>query len=48
MVDGKRVDTNSDVAAIIGEKRPGDSVKITIVRGDTPMTVTVKLAKRPS
>ncbi|MEY2442029.1 MAG: hypothetical protein QOJ46_1455 [bacterium] len=46
-VDGKPVRTNADVADIIGRKRPGDSVAITIVRGNEPREVTVKLAKRP-
>jgi len=46
-VDGKRVRTNADVAQIIGRKRPGDKVKVTIVRGDKPRTVTVTLTKRP-
>jgi S1-C subfamily serine protease len=47
-IDGKRVRTSQGVAEIIGTKRPGDSVKIDVLRGDTPKTVTVKLAKRPS
>jgi S1-C subfamily serine protease len=46
-VDGKPVKTNSDVADLIGAKRPGDSVRITILRDGKPRTVTVKLGKRP-
>ncbi len=46
-IDGKRVKTNADVAELIGKKRPGDSVEITVVRGGEPQTKTVKLAKRP-
>jgi S1-C subfamily serine protease len=46
-VDGKHVKTNADVADLIGAKRPGDSVRIAILRDGRPRTVTVKLAKRP-
>jgi S1-C subfamily serine protease len=46
-IDGKRTKTNSDVAELIGKKRPGDRVEITLVREGEPRTVTVKLAKRP-
>jgi S1-C subfamily serine protease len=47
-IDGKRVKSSEDVADVIGTKRPGDSVKIVVLRGDDPKTVTVKLGKRPS
>jgi S1-C subfamily serine protease len=46
-VDGKRVKTNSDVAELIGAKRPGDTVKIEVVRGDDTRTLSVKLGRRP-
>ena len=46
-VDGKKVETNSDVAEQIGKKRPGDKVALTVVRGGEPRTVTVTLTKRP-
>jgi len=46
-IDGERVKTNADVAELIGAKRPGDSVKITVLRGDDEQTVTVRLGKRP-
>jgi len=46
-IDGKPVKTNNDVAELIGAKRPGDSVKITVSRGDDRRTVTVRLGKRP-
>ena len=46
-IDGKRVRTNAGVASIIGAKRPGDTVKLTVVGGGEPRTVSVKLAKRP-
>jgi S1-C subfamily serine protease len=47
-IDGKRVKSSEDVADVIGTKRPGDSIKIVVLRGDDPKTLTVKLGKRPS
>ena len=47
-IDGKQVKSSEDVADVIGTKRPGDSVKIVVLRGDDPKTLTVKLGKRPS
>ncbi len=47
-IDGKPVKTNSDVAALIGAKRPGDKVRIEVLRGDQKQTITVTLGKRPS
>jgi S1-C subfamily serine protease len=46
-VDGKHVKTNADVADLIGNKRPGDRVTLTIVRGGKSQPITVTLAKRP-
>ena len=43
-IDGKRVRTNAGVATIIGTRRPGDSVEITVVRGGEPQTKPVTLA----
>jgi S1-C subfamily serine protease len=47
-IDGKQVKSSEDVADVIGTKRPGDTVKIVVLRGDDPKTLTVKLGKRPS
>jgi S1-C subfamily serine protease len=47
-IDGKRVRTSAGVAKIVGAKRPGDSVRIGILRDGKRKTVTVKLAKRPN
>ncbi|HEV7804740.1 MAG TPA: trypsin-like peptidase domain-containing protein [Solirubrobacteraceae bacterium] len=46
-IDGKRVRSADDVAQIVGTKRPGDSVDVEIMRGDSVKTVKVKLGKRP-
>jgi S1-C subfamily serine protease len=46
-IDGKAVTSNDDVSSQIGERNPGDSVKIAILRDGKRKTLTVKLAKRP-
>jgi S1-C subfamily serine protease len=46
-VDGKRVRTPDDVAAVIAENAPGDEVEVVYFRGDDRRTATVKLAERP-
>ncbi len=47
-IDGKVVRTSEGVSRIITAKRPGDSIKMTIVRGRDTKTVTVRLGKRPA
>jgi S1-C subfamily serine protease len=47
-VDGKPVATPSDVAAAIGDDKPGDQVTIEFYRGREKRTVTVTLADRPA
>jgi S1-C subfamily serine protease len=47
-VDGKKVRTNDDVAALIGDHRPGERVGLEIIRDGTRRTVSVKLGRRPS
>jgi S1-C subfamily serine protease len=47
-VDGRKVGDPDDVSAAIGKKQPGDTVRITVYRGNDKKTVEVKLGKRPS
>jgi S1-C subfamily serine protease len=47
-VDGKKVRTNDDVAALIGDHRPGERVGLEIIRDGTRRTVSVKLGRRPT
>ncbi|MBI5309437.1 MAG: PDZ domain-containing protein, partial [Actinobacteria bacterium] len=47
-IDGKEVKGSEDVAAKVLEKQPGDSVKITIVRGKKTTSVNAKLGSRPN
>jgi S1-C subfamily serine protease len=47
-VDGKSVRSPEDVAAAIGDHKPGDTVKIEYYRGGDKKTATVKLGNRPN
>jgi putative serine protease PepD len=47
-LDGKSIDTASQLRAAINAHRPGDSVSLTYRRGGQSHTVTVKLANRPA
>jgi S1-C subfamily serine protease len=46
--DGQAVDSVDRLRDIIGEKKPGDSVKLGIYRGTKHLTVTVELGRQPS
>jgi S1-C subfamily serine protease len=47
-VDGKPVRTPEDIAAAIGDNKPGDPVTIQYFRGHTKRTATVTLTNRPA
>jgi putative serine protease PepD len=47
-LDNTTVASQSDLSAVIGAKHPGDSMKVTYVRGGKTATVTVQLTSRPS
>ena len=47
-LDNTTVTSQSDLSALIGTKHPGDSMKVTYIRGGKTATVTVKLTSRPS
>jgi len=47
-VDGKAVASSDDLATAIADKKPGDSVKLQIVRARKPKTITVTLGNRPA
>jgi S1-C subfamily serine protease len=47
-IDGKPVKTNSEVAELISAKRPGDKVRIDVLRDKQRKTITVTLGKRPT
>jgi S1-C subfamily serine protease len=46
--DGKTITSSDQLAQLVSSHKPGDKVKVEIVRKKAPQTVTVTLAKRPS
>ena len=46
-VDGKPVNSPTDVANLVGLRNPGQKIAVGIVRGHTRRTVTVTLGERP-
>jgi S1-C subfamily serine protease len=47
-MDGKTITTSTGLADVIGSKKPGDKVDITVLRGGKRKTLTVKLGTRPN
>jgi putative serine protease PepD len=47
-VDGRAVAEPSDIAAAIEDRRPGDSVRIEVLRGGERESLTVELGTRPA
>jgi len=47
-VDGRQVTQDVDLPDLIGQKGPGEKVRLEVVRGRDRRTVTVTLARRPS
>jgi len=46
-VDGKGIGDQADLIAAIGNKRPGDEVRLRVIRAKGPKKLTVTLAERP-
>ena len=47
-IGGEAVTTSEDVASAVGERKPGDSVKVGVRRGGDERTIDVKLGTRPA
>ena len=47
-VNGHQIRSDTDLANAIANKKKGDKVELTVVRGNTTKTVTVTLADRPA
>ncbi|HEY7019260.1 MAG TPA: trypsin-like peptidase domain-containing protein [Gaiellaceae bacterium] len=47
-VDGSSLYSIEQLRDVIGDKQPGDHVKLTVYRGDQQRSVTVKLGREPS
>lgn len=45
-IDGRAVKEWGDVLAVVGAKKPGDHLALTLVRGGTPMAFDITLARR--
>jgi 2-alkenal reductase len=46
--DGKTITTSDQLAQLVAGHKPGDKVKVAIVRKKTDKTLTVTLGKRPA
>jgi S1-C subfamily serine protease len=46
-IDGRSIDDDNDLGIIIGNKRPGETATLEIVRDGERQTIEVKLAERP-
>jgi len=46
-IDGRPIESSEDVAAAIDAKKPGDRVKVEVIREGEPETLEVELGKRP-
>ena len=46
-IDGRPVEEDTDLGIIIGNKRPGETVTLEVVRDGEKRTIDVKLAERP-
>ena len=44
--DGKKLNSVTDLQAVLAKKKPGDTVKLKIKRGDKTLELKVKLGKR--
>jgi S1-C subfamily serine protease len=47
-VDGEKVKSADDVSTLISKHKPGDTIKLEILRDGTRRTVSVKLGRRPT
>jgi putative serine protease PepD len=47
-LDGKTISDESDLSAVIGSKKPGDTMRVTYVRGGKTAAATVTLGAQPS
>jgi putative serine protease PepD len=47
-VAGRHVIDPSDISAAVGQRRPGDTVSVTVQRAGAPLKIQVKLGQRPA
>ncbi len=46
-IDGGKISSAGDVSAAVRKHKPGDEIKVTVVRGTERQTLTVRLGERP-
>jgi S1-C subfamily serine protease len=47
-IDGKQIQDESDLARVISQHKPGDKIKVTVLRGTAELTLDVTLGERPT
>jgi S1-C subfamily serine protease len=47
LIDGQRIRSSQTVVAVVGKKKPGETVTLTVLRGETNLELEIELAKRP-
>ncbi len=47
-LDGKKVSSIEELSEVVGAKKPGEKMAVTVLRGGQEKTVTVTLGKRPA
>lgn len=47
-IDGREIDSQTALADLIGQHRPGDEVRLTVLRGSQQQQLTVRLGSQPA
>ncbi len=47
LIDGQRIRSSRTVISVVGKKKPGESITLSVLRGETNLEFEVELAKRP-
>jgi S1-C subfamily serine protease len=47
-IDGEKIDSTEDLVKTISDAHAGETVEVTVIRGEQTATVSVKLAERPA
>jgi S1-C subfamily serine protease len=47
LIDGQRIRSSRTVVTVVGAKKPGDTVTLTVLRGETNLELKIELGKRP-
>jgi S1-C subfamily serine protease len=47
-IDGRRMDSEDDLTPVVDARKPGDVVKVEVLRGDEETVLEIRLAERPA